>query len=71
MLRAHRFHRPVIAGPWFQDGTAATLPEAVRLMTRYQLGRRQHASEDISAIARFLRDGSGRAVQSRPQSVPR
>jgi cytochrome c peroxidase len=39
--------------PYLQDGTAATFPETVRLMARYQQGR-QPATENISSLVRFL-----------------
>jgi cytochrome c peroxidase len=42
-----------VTAPYLQDGTATTLPETVRLIARYQLGR-QAAHEDSSALADFL-----------------
>jgi cytochrome c peroxidase len=39
--------------PYFHDGSAATLDEAIRLMFEYQLGRSASA-EDRALIARFL-----------------
>jgi len=42
-----------VAAPYLQDGTAATFPETVRLIARYQHGR-QSASENISSIVQFL-----------------
>jgi hypothetical protein len=39
--------------PYLQDGTAATFPETVRLIAKYQHGR-QPASESDSSIVQFL-----------------
>jgi cytochrome c peroxidase len=51
-------HNGALAAPWFQDGAAATLPEMVRLMTRYRSAP-EPASGDISSIVEFLHAGSG------------
>jgi cytochrome c peroxidase len=58
------------AAPYLQDGTAATLPEAVRLIARYQLGRQQ-ASENTSAIIQFLDSLTGEAGGRRAPAYPR
>jgi cytochrome c peroxidase len=43
----------VLTPPYFHDGSAATLEEAVSIMARYQLGR--HISEtDLNLIVKFL-----------------
>lgn len=39
--------------PYFHDGSAATLDEAVRLMVRYQLGRRA-GEEEVGQLVAFL-----------------
>ncbi len=39
--------------PYFHDGSAATLPQAVQVMSQYQLGRRLN-DEQISSIVAFL-----------------
>ena len=39
--------------PYFHDGSAATLEEAVTIMARYQLGR-QISDADINVIVKFL-----------------
>lgn len=44
--------------PYFHDGSAQTLEEAVSIMGRYQLGR-AIADEDVRLIAAFLRSLSG------------
>lgn len=41
------------AAPYLQDGTAATFPETVRLIARYQDGR-QPACESSSSMVQFL-----------------
>ena len=47
-----------LTAPYFHDGSAATLTEAVEVMFRYQLGRTATA-EDTTAIVSFLRTLSG------------
>ena len=45
--------------PYFHDGSAATLPEAVRVMGKVQLGR-DLSKQDVDAIATFLGSLTGR-----------
>jgi cytochrome c peroxidase len=40
-------------GPWFHDGSVKTLPEAVRLMARHQLGRELDDAQ-VASIVTFL-----------------
>lgn len=47
-----------LTGPYFHDGSAATLEEAVRIMSLYQLGRTL-TPEETDSIVRFLRSLSG------------
>ncbi len=59
----HRFRVPALrnvalTAPYFHDGTAATLDEAVQTMARYQLGRRIETSE-VSAIVAFFESLTG------------
>ncbi len=42
-----------MTAPYFHDGSVATLPEAVRIMARLQLGR-QLSDEDVDQLAAFL-----------------
>ncbi|MBI4695646.1 MAG: c-type cytochrome [Gammaproteobacteria bacterium] len=44
--------------PYFHDGSAATLPDAVRTMARYQLGI-ELAADEVDAIVSFLGSLSG------------
>lgn len=44
--------------PYFHDGSVATLPEAVKLMARHQLGR-ELGDADVAAIVKFLEALSG------------
>lgn len=60
----HRFKVPslrnvAITGPYFHDGSAATLDEAVRVMIKYQLGRRA-TDDDVKLIVAFLESLTGR-----------
>jgi len=48
--------------PYFHDGSAATLPDAVRVMARYQLGR-TISEEDVAKIVAFLSTLSGELQQ--------
>jgi cytochrome c peroxidase len=43
-----------VTAPYFHDGSAATLGDAVRVMARYQLGRRI-PDEHVERIVAFLR----------------
>jgi len=47
--------------PYFHDGSAATLPDAVQVMAKYQLGRRL-SPKQVSDIIAFLLSLSGPAV---------
>ena len=47
-----------LTAPYFHDGSALTLEDAVRTMGRYQLGRKL-SSEEISSIVRFLHTLTG------------
>lgn len=46
-------------GPYFHDGSAKKLPEAIRLMGRHQLGR-ELTADQVKSIATFLRSLTGR-----------
>jgi cytochrome c peroxidase len=48
--------------PYFHDGSAATLPDAVRVMARYQLGR-TIGEDDLAMIVAFLSTLSGELQQ--------
>ncbi|MBZ0119616.1 MAG: c-type cytochrome, partial [Sandaracinaceae bacterium] len=54
--------------PYFHDGSAATLQDAVRVMVRYQLGRRL-ADEEIARIVRFLRTLDGPMPRAIPPQI--
>jgi cytochrome c peroxidase len=45
-------------GPYFHDGSVATLPEAIDIMARAQLGKRLSA-EQVGAVASFLETLTG------------
>ncbi|HET6978228.1 MAG TPA: cytochrome-c peroxidase [Pyrinomonadaceae bacterium] len=47
-----------LTGPYFHDGSAASLEEAVRIMSLYQLGRTL-TPDETDSIVRFLRSLSG------------
>jgi cytochrome c peroxidase len=59
----HEFRVPTLrnvalTAPYFHDGSAQTLEEAIRVMVKYQLGRPMPA-EDLNDIAAFLRTLTG------------
>lgn len=54
-----------LTAPYFHDGSAATLEEAVRTMARYQLGRRID-EKDTALIIQFLQTLSGKLYQVEP-----
>jgi cytochrome c peroxidase len=47
-----------LTGPYFHDGSAKTLEEAVNTMARYQLGRELPAA-DVEQIVKFLKSLTG------------
>ncbi|HVW07805.1 MAG TPA: hypothetical protein VHC90_04445 [Bryobacteraceae bacterium] len=47
MFKSSSLRNAACTAPYFQDGTVATLPEAVRLMVRYQL-------DEVSSAVAFL-----------------
>jgi cytochrome c peroxidase len=48
----------VLTSPYFHDGSAATLEEAIKVMAKYQLGR-QLPQTDIDLIIKFLNTLTG------------
>ncbi len=65
----HEFRVPslrnvALTAPYFHDGTAQTLEQAIEVMVKYQLGRPMPV-EDLQAIAAFLRSLTGQ-YQGKP-----
>ncbi|MEI8158352.1 MAG: cytochrome-c peroxidase [Burkholderiales bacterium] len=59
----HEFRVPslrnvAVTAPYFHDGSANTLEEAIEVMVKYQLGRPM-SEEDVQSIAAFLRTLTG------------
>lgn len=54
-----------LTAPYFHDGSVATLPEAVEVMVKYQLGRTM-PQQDRDDIVHFLSSLSGE-IEGRPQ----
>jgi cytochrome c peroxidase len=50
-------------GPYFHDGSAATLPDAVTIMARHQLGK-ELSKEDVTSIVTFLKSLTGKVPES-------
>jgi len=53
VFRVPSLRNVALTAPYFHDGSAATLPEAVQVMARYQLGRKLGA-EQVRQIIAFL-----------------
>jgi cytochrome c peroxidase len=51
--------------PYFHDGSAATLTQAIQVMARYQLGRKL-GDEQVASIIAFLKSLSGPELGSAP-----
>lgn len=54
-----------LTAPYFHDGSAATLEDAIAMMARYQLGREMPAA-DVELIAGFLRTLTGKPSEPAP-----
>jgi cytochrome c peroxidase len=68
VLRVPSLRNVAVTAPYFDDGGVATLPEAVRLMARAQLGRELTASQTASIVA-FLGTLTG-SYAGRPLTAP-
>jgi len=53
-----------LTGPWFHDGAANSLEEAIRVMARIQLGK-ELSDEEVTELAAFLEALSGRNLVAR------
>jgi len=62
VFRVPSLRNVAMTAPYFHDGSATTLPEAVRVMARYQLGRTINEDE-ISRIVAFLSTLTGELQQ--------
>jgi cytochrome c peroxidase len=58
MFKVPSLRNVALTAPYFHDGKAATLQDAVRLMAKYQLGR-QLSDEEIDLIVEFLKTLTG------------
>jgi cytochrome c peroxidase len=58
VFRVPSLRNVALTAPYFHDGSAKTLPEAVQVMAKYQLGRKLSA-EQIASIVEFLGSLSG------------
>lgn len=59
VFRVPSLRNVALTAPYFHDGSAATLPQAVTIMARYQLGR-DLTDSDTTAIEAFLESLTGR-----------
>ena len=58
MFRVPTLRNIALTKPYFHDGTAQTLEEAVTLMGKYQLGR-ELSEQDVELIVKFLKTLTG------------
>jgi len=58
IFRVPSLRNVALTAPYFHDGSVASLPEAIRLMGRLQLGR-ELSDEDVELIDLFLRTLTG------------
>jgi cytochrome c peroxidase len=58
MFKVPSLRNVELTAPYFHDGSAATLSDAVRMMAKYQLGRRL-ADEEVELIVEFLKTLTG------------
>jgi cytochrome c peroxidase len=59
MFKVPSLRNASMTPPYFHDGSAATLPEAVRIMGKVQLGK-ELSRQDVDAITTFLGSLTGR-----------
>ena len=58
MFKVPSLRNVALTAPYFHDGTASTLPQAVEVMAKYQLGR--HLSDaEVVHIVKFLETLTG------------
>jgi cytochrome c peroxidase len=58
MFKVPSLRNVALTAPYFHDGSAATLQEAVRMMAKYQLGR-QLSDQEVELIVEFLKTLTG------------
>jgi len=58
MFKVPSLRNVELTAPYFHDGTAATLADAVRMMSKYQLGRRL-TDQEVELIVEFLKTLTG------------
>lgn len=66
VFRVPSLRNVALTAPYFHDGSAATLEQAVGTMAKYQLGRNLDAI-DVSQIVAFLRTLTGHAPELGPE----
>ena len=58
VFRVPSLRNVALTAPYFHDGSASSLPQAIAIMGRYQLGR-ELAGDEVAEIAAFLRTLTG------------
>jgi len=64
VFRVPSLRNVAVTPPYFHDGSAKTLPDAVRVMFEYQLGRKP-SEQDVDLVVKFLNTLTGE-YQGRP-----
>ena len=59
MFKVPSLRNVALTAPYFHDGSAATLPDAVRVMAKYQLGR-PLMEQEVELIVEFLKTLTGK-----------
>ena len=63
MFKVQQLRNVAVTPPYFHDGSVATLPEAVRVMGKLQLGR-DLGKQDIADIVAFLETLTGASPEN-------
>jgi cytochrome c peroxidase len=66
VFRVPSLRNVALTAPYFHDGSAATLEQAVGTMAKYQLGQNLDASA-VSQIVAFLKTLTGHAPELNPE----
>jgi cytochrome c peroxidase len=69
VFRVPGLRNVALTAPYFHDGSAATLEDAIQVMARYQLGR-QLTPDQVHALAAFLRSLTGEQPQRHTEQAP-
>jgi cytochrome c peroxidase len=69
VFRVPGLRNVALTAPYFHDGSARTLEDAIQVMARYQLGR-QLTADQVCSIAAFLRSLTGEQPRRHTEDSP-